>query len=158
MEKPKDIQSIEVKGDKTKIVWLEASHYGVQEKRSIETKVEAHQDFYSALRSLDLPLCIESELPQNEDEYIRHDILRVDIKWELNEKVGEFLMNASITSNRRMNDSNEPMKITSPMKCESDSEPYTLNGKTVEKIYALLEEAKLFISGKRADLFAETVK
>lgn len=158
MSKLIDIQSVEIKGEETKITWLEGSHYGNIDKRTLETKVEPHPDFFRAMRALDLPQCVESELPQNEDEYIRHDICRVDFKWELDEQVGEVVMWASITSNRRMNNSGEPMKIVSPMKSESEAAPFTLNPKTIEKLQAVLLETQRFIEGKRNDLFANEVK
>ena len=154
MSKLIDIQSIEIKGEKTKIVWQESSHYGNVDKRTLETKVEPHPDFFRSMRSLDSAQCVESELLHDEDEYIRHDIVRVDFKWELDEQVGEIVMSASITSNRRMNNSGEPMKIVSPMKSESETASFTLNSKTVEKLQAVLLEANLFIEGKRNDLFA----
>jgi hypothetical protein len=158
MPKLRLIKKIEHKNDKLKILWDESSFYGHVDERSVTSRVEPHQDFYSALRALDKPMCVECELVENEDEYIRHDIIGVDFQHDEDKQTGDLMMSASIKSLRRMENSDEPMKLVSPMKNENATYTSHLHSNTVEKLNTLITEAFRYIDGKRNDLFANEVK
>ena len=148
------ITKIQYKGDKLLIQW-EQIRNGHTDRKSLESKVEPHPHFLDALRTLDKPLCVEAELPQNEDEYKRHDIHSVILKYDQDD-AGNDIMSASIISERFMQTSPEPMKIATPMKPEqSTGHDVALDSKTVERIDLLIQEAVAYLEGKRLDLFAQ---
>lgn len=155
MEKSRLITKIEYKGEKLKIEWDEDSHYGHKDKHVMTTKVEPHRDFVSALRAMDKHLCAECELPENDEEYVRHDIIGIKCTYDEDEKTGAVKISASIQSARRMQEAEEPMKIESPMKPESDEMGRALHPSTVDAMEKLIREAQAFLKGKRHDLFSD---
>lgn len=150
----KRITKIQYKGEKVLIKW-EVIRNGHADKKSLESRIEPHADFVNTMRALDKPLCHESELHENEDEYKRHDIQSVDISWDEDE-LGNLTYSASITSERFMEQTMERMKIVSPMKPRGGE--MSLFDLTVEVIETLIEEAELYLEGKRHDLFSITEK
>jgi hypothetical protein len=145
------ITKITFKGDKIQIVW-EREVNGEIEVRSVATKTEPHSDFVRAWINLDKAICVEAEMPQDPEESKRHNIIGLNCSYEQDE-FGSIIMSASITSERFMLGYESTMKITSPMKPESGS--YALYSKTVDAVYKVIDEAVLFLDGKRHDLFAE---
>lgn len=154
-EKSRLITKVEYKGEKLKIEWHEDSYYGHKDKHKMETKVEPHQDFMSALRALDKHLCVECELPTTEDEYVRHDVLGIKCSYEENDDTGQLILTASIQSERRMQLASENMKIESPPKPEDEEMGQALHTDTVDAIERLIREANAFLNGKRHDLFSD---
>ena len=148
------ITKVEYKGDKLKIEWEEYRN-GHFDKKSIESKIEPHQDFVNSMRAMDKPLCIEAELPNNDDEYKRHDVQVVKINYDEDEQ-GNTAINVSIQSERFMETTMETMKIVSPMKCETGE--FRLDDLTVESVENLINEASLYLDGKRHDLFSMTAE
>lgn len=146
------ITKVQYKKEKLLIQWEEIRN-GHRDKRSLETRVQPHQDFFNALHALDKPLCVEAELPQNEDEYKRHDIQVVLCEYD-EDNHGDITMIVSITSERFMEGTEETMKIVSPMKPETGEMP--IDTETREKVNSLHDEAQKFLDGKRYDLFSVT--
>lgn len=147
------ITKIQYKGDKLLIQW-EQIRNGHTDRKSLESKVEPHPHFIDALRTLDRPLCVEAELPLSEEEYKRHDVQTVLLKYDKDD-AGNDVMSASIISERFMQNSPEPMKIATPLKPEQSGFDITLDTKTVERIDLLIQEAVAYLEGKRLDLFAQ---
>lgn len=144
------ITKVQHKNDKLLIKWEEIRN-GHRDKKSIETRVEPHRDFFTALMALDKPLCTEAELPLSEDEYKRHDIQSIMCEYD-EDSSGNIVMSVSITSERHMEGISETMKIVSPMKPETGE--FAIESETKEKVYALIEEAEKYLDGKRHDLFS----
>jgi len=151
----KMITKVEYKKDKLVIQWHEIRD-GHVDKKSIESRVEPHEDLFNALRALDRPLCIEAELEQDENEYKRHDIQVLNVEYDENEKDGSIVMSASITSERHMELTMERMKIVSPMKPEVGE--FGLDSLTVKTVEEVIKEAEAYLGGKRHDLFSMTDK
>jgi len=149
----KRITKVQYKGEKLLIKW-EIIRNGHKDVKSLESRIEPHFDLVSAIRALDKPICVESELDLKEEEYKRHDIICLNCQYE-EDDFGSVEMSASIVSERFMISHEKTMKITSPMKPETGS--YCLNSESVEKIYKVLDEADAYLEGKRHDLFAEVV-
>lgn len=148
------ITRIKYKDEKLTIQWQEIIN-GHRDKKTLESKIEPHQDFVNALFDLDKVQCLESELPQTDEEAVRHDIQQVDLDYDEDETTGNITMSASITSERFMESASDRMKVQSPMKPEtSKGADVALNTKSTEKIYKLVEEAKAYLGGKRHDLFS----
>ena len=142
------------KGETLQLVWQKQIN-GHTNVYSLKTKVEPHPDFMTVLRSMDKHICIESELPQGEAEYNRHDVHGATFAWEEDE-FGSWLMSASLISDRFMTLADENMKIVTPLKPEtSDSGGIPLEVETVKVLYRLIEEAEKYMGGKRYDLFAQ---
>lgn len=151
----KKLVKISYKNEKIELKWLQNGSMGHTDERSIKSRTEPHTDFVNAFRALDEAICKESELPLSEDEYKRHDIQVVNLKYEQDDD-GNDVMFASITSERFMAESETPMTITSPMKPESKSLGLPLDSKSVEAIDKVIQEASAYIEGKRHDLFSMT--
>ena len=153
----KKITKIQYKKDKMEIKWLQNAPTGHTDEKSIKSKTEPHEDFVRAFRALDKSLCKESELPQNEDEYLRHDIQVLHLDYDTDEQGNDVLF-ASIVSERFVATAEDTMTIASPMKPESKSLGEPLDSKSVEAIDKVIQEAVQYLEGKRYDLFSQNTE
>jgi len=147
----KKFTKILYKGEKLTLEWTEEV-LGESNTYSLKTKSEPHPDFLDILRSMDKCVAVEAELPLSDDEYKRHDVQGVVMKYE-EDQYGSSIMSASLVSERFMAQADESMAIKSPMKPETADAGIPLGLKTVEVIYLLMAEAEHFLEGKRLDLF-----
>ena len=142
------------KNESLQLVWQEDQGTDGLNVYSLKSKADPHPNFMSALRCLDEAICKEAELPLEDIEYKRHDVLGVIISYEVDD-MGSIVMSASILSDRFMTMATDMMRIISPMKPESSGgDVIALDPSTVSKIYDLIDEAEAFVKGKRHDLFS----
>lgn len=162
---------IKYDGEEMLLKYERLNKAGQWDEYSLKSRQEPHADFIRDLDNLSLIQVRMCELVEEDSEYddldsemSRHDVRGISLSYGLDDS-GKVVMGVTVTSLRRLDQSNAPLTLNSPHKfdrphTEHGDEDVLIAPEDMDLIRNLCQEALSYIEGKRKqlDMFIEKIE